>query len=108
MLARSTRATPDMPHRPTSGFLCWNQLEITAPPPTGATNQMATACAALWIQADSPAGAKPASGKSASRIGKTVQSIAIASAYMQEEWPLVVMCPASLKTMWKNYLIKRL
>lgn len=34
-------------------------------------------------------------------VGKTVQGIAIASAY-QDEWPVFVMCPASVKLNWRD------
>jgi superfamily II DNA or RNA helicase len=34
-------------------------------------------------------------------VGKTVQGIAIAAAY-QEEWPVFVLCPASVKLNWRD------
>jgi hypothetical protein len=39
-------------------------------------------------------------------LGKTVQAIAVACAYREDEWPLVVMCPASLKKNWKKELME--
>lgn len=38
-------------------------------------------------------------------VGKTIQAIAAASAYI-EEWPLLVICPASIKLIWRDELIK--
>ena len=37
--------------------------------------------------------------------GKTIQAIAIAYCY-REEWPLLIICPSSLKYMWREELIK--
>lgn len=38
-------------------------------------------------------------------VGKTVQAIAIAYVY-REEWPVLVVCPASLKYNWKEEFLK--
>ncbi|KAL7452364.1 hypothetical protein ACHAWC_004087, partial [Mediolabrus comicus] len=33
-------------------------------------------------------------------LGKTISSLAIMSAYQQNEWPLLILCPASLRYTW--------
>lgn len=38
-------------------------------------------------------------------LGKTVQSICIAANYV-EKWPLLVICPSSVKLMWKDALVR--
>eukprot|EP00172_Hildenbrandia_rubra_P000371 Plantae.Rhodophyta-Hildenbrandia_rubra.ctg11719.p1 GENE.Plantae.Rhodophyta-Hildenbrandia_rubra.ctg11719~~Plantae.Rhodophyta-Hildenbrandia_rubra.ctg11719.p1 ORF type:complete len:985 (+),score=150.95 Plantae.Rhodophyta-Hildenbrandia_rubra.ctg11719:121-3075(+) len=38
-------------------------------------------------------------------LGKTVQAIAIASVYRQE-WPLLIVCPSSLRLNWKEELLR--
>lgn len=38
-------------------------------------------------------------------MGKTLQAIALASCY-REEWPLLVVCPASLRLVWAEELEK--
>ena len=34
-------------------------------------------------------------------LGKTLQAIAVMSAYMEEDWPLLVLCPSSARYQWK-------
>ena len=34
-------------------------------------------------------------------LGKTIQAIAVSS-YYQEEWPVLIVCPASMKISWAN------
>lgn len=38
-------------------------------------------------------------------LGKTVQALAVA-AYYSNEWPLLIVCPSSLRLNWKNELLK--
>ena len=38
-------------------------------------------------------------------LGKTVQAIAIASAY-KSDWPLLVVCPSSLRSMWAQEILR--
>lgn len=38
-------------------------------------------------------------------IGKTIQSLSVAFVY-QNEWPLLVICPASLKYTWRDEAMK--
>ena len=33
-------------------------------------------------------------------LGKTISSLAIMSSYQQNEWPLLILCPASLRYTW--------
>ena len=40
-----------------------------------------------------------------SRLGKTIQAIAIA-AYYADDWPLLVVCPSSVRLTWKNELLR--
>lgn len=35
-------------------------------------------------------------------LGKTISSLAIMSAYQQSEWPLLILCPASLRYTWPS------
>ncbi|EKX39033.1 hypothetical protein GUITHDRAFT_76774, partial [Guillardia theta CCMP2712] len=37
-------------------------------------------------------------------LGKTVQAIAIAAAYL-DEWPLLIVCPSSMRCMWAQELV---
>jgi hypothetical protein len=39
------------------------------------------------------------------RLGKTIQAIAVAS-YYAADWPLLVVCPSSLRLTWKNELLR--
>lgn len=34
-------------------------------------------------------------------LGKTIQALAIAS-YYRQEWPFIIVCPSSVKFMWKE------
>ena len=34
-------------------------------------------------------------------LGKTIQAIAVSS-YYHEEWPVLIVCPASMKISWAN------
>jgi SWI/SNF-related matrix-associated actin-dependent regulator 1 of chromatin subfamily A len=38
-------------------------------------------------------------------LGKTIQAIAIASAYMTE-WPLLVVCPSSMRSVWAHEIVR--
>jgi SWI/SNF-related matrix-associated actin-dependent regulator 1 of chromatin subfamily A len=38
-------------------------------------------------------------------LGKTIQAIAIASAYMAE-WPLLVVCPSSMRSVWAQEVVR--
>lgn len=38
-------------------------------------------------------------------IGKTVESLALAYMY-KEEWPLLVVCPSSLKYTWREQIMR--
>ena len=38
-------------------------------------------------------------------LGKTIQAIAIAAAYMTE-WPLLVVCPSSMRSVWAQELVR--
>lgn len=38
-------------------------------------------------------------------LGKTIQSIAIASCY-RSEWPILVICPSSVRVNWSNEFVK--
>src|SRR4051812_42398242 len=37
-------------------------------------------------------------------VGKSIQALAVAQYYSQE-WPLLIVCPASVKAVWKNVCI---
>eukprot|EP00986_Skeletonema_menzelii_P008167 scaffold3356_cov154-Skeletonema_menzelii.AAC.17 len=39
-------------------------------------------------------------------LGKTITSLAIMSAYQQSEWPLLILCPASLRYTWPSEIEK--
>ena len=38
-------------------------------------------------------------------VGKTIQALVIAY-YFKQEWPLLVICPASLKFVWRDEIVK--
>lgn len=38
-------------------------------------------------------------------LGKTLQALAVALAY-RSEWPVLVICPASLKFVWKDQIME--
>lgn len=38
-------------------------------------------------------------------VGKTIQALAVACVY-QEDWPLVIICPSSLKFTWHEEIMK--
>jgi SWI/SNF-related matrix-associated actin-dependent regulator 1 of chromatin subfamily A len=38
-------------------------------------------------------------------VGKTIQAIAVSCVY-QEDWPLLIVCPSSLRFTWQDELIK--
>ena len=38
-------------------------------------------------------------------VGKTIQALAICSVY-SEDWPIVIICPSSLRYNWKEEILK--
>jgi len=38
-------------------------------------------------------------------VGKTIQALAVSSVFM-EDWPLLIICPKSLKLTWKEEICK--
>jgi len=38
-------------------------------------------------------------------VGKTIQALAVASVY-REDWPLVIVCPATLRYNWRDEINK--
>jgi SWI/SNF-related matrix-associated actin-dependent regulator 1 of chromatin subfamily A len=38
-------------------------------------------------------------------VGKTVEALAVAYLY-QNEWPLLIICPSSLKYTWKEQILR--
>jgi len=38
-------------------------------------------------------------------VGKTIQGIAIAAAY-RDEWPVLIICPASIKLNWRDEFMR--
>jgi SWI/SNF-related matrix-associated actin-dependent regulator 1 of chromatin subfamily A len=38
-------------------------------------------------------------------VGKTVEALAVSYLY-QNEWPLLIICPSSLKYTWKEQVLK--
>jgi SWI/SNF-related matrix-associated actin-dependent regulator 1 of chromatin subfamily A len=39
-------------------------------------------------------------------LGKCIQAIALAAYYAAEDWPLLIVCPSSMRLTWKNELLK--